>query len=573
MENSHKPVRFLHCFIGTALTITIVSAGFYVYTTMQGKMRILEDRLIEYQNRAGVLQAPQSTQDQPVACCSPVTSSQLWRPVQDMVEDTVVQVFSHISAIDLLKPYTQPAQGSGAGSGFFISEDGYLITNAHVVDQAHSIWIQIPSLGKEILDVELIGVSPERDVALLKVTPESYEKIIAVLGSIPFLTLGDSNTVYRSDQVMALGYPLGQQNLKSTTGDVSGREYVARDQQYIQISAAINPGSSGGPLVNIRGEVVGINSAGIREAQNVGYAIPINNLKIILPDLFKVKLLRKPFLGIVPYSATEALVEYLGNPPPGGCYIVEVIPESNMDRAGIKRGDMLYEINGMAIDRFGDMRVPWCEDKISLFELVNYLTIGDVVNIVFYRNGKRMETSIQFDYSSAGAIKRLYPGLEDIEYEIFGGMVVMELTRNHIAILKDIATGLLKYNEFRNQQDPVLVITHVFGNSQAHRSRLLVPGTTINEIQGIRVKTLDDFRNAVRLASNSKFFTMLVSDNMSRSSDNIFVVLPMASLLDEEPKLARLFRYGVTPFTQEILAQRSGGELIDLSQEIKLHVT
>jgi hypothetical protein len=184
-----------------------------------------------------------------------------------------------------------------------------------------------------------------------------------------------------------------------------------------------------------------------------------------------------------------------------------------------------------------------------------------------------METSIQFDYSSAGAIKRLYPGLEDIEYEIFGGMVVMELTRNHIAILKDIATGLLKYNEFRNQQDPVLVITHVFGNSQAHRSRLLVPGTTINEIQGIRVKTLGDFRNAVRLASNGKFFTMLVSDNMARSSDNIFVVLPMASLLDEEPKLARLFRYGVTPFTQEILAQRSGGELIDLSQEIKLHVT
>jgi serine protease Do len=540
---------------------------------MQGKMRILEERLIEYQNRAGGLQAPQSTQDQPIACCAPVTSSQLWRPVQDMVEDTVVQVFSHISAIDLLKPYTQPAQGSGAGSGFFISEDGYLITNAHVVDQAHSIWIQIPSLGKEILDVELIGVSPERDVALLKLTPESYEKIVAVLGTIPFLTLGDSNTVYRSDQVMALGYPLGQQNLKSTTGDVSGREYVARDQQYIQISAAINPGSSGGPLVNIRGEVVGINSAGIREAQNVGYAIPINNLKIILPDLFKVKLLRKPFLGIVPYSATEALVEYLGNPPPGGCYIVEVIPESNMDRAGIRRGDMLYEINGMAIDRFGDMRVPWCEDKISLFELVNYLTIGDVVNIVFYRNGKRMETSIQFDYSSAGAIKRLYPGLEDIEYEIFGGMVVMELTRNHIAILKDIATGLLKYNEFRNQQDPVLVITHVFGNSQAHRSRLLVPGTTINEIQGIRVKTLDDFRNAVRLASNGKFFTMLVSDNMSRSSDNIFVVLPMASLLDEEPKLARLFRYGVTPFTQEILAQRSGGELIDLSQEIKLHVT
>jgi len=553
MENTRKPIKFFHCFVGTALTVTVLCAGLYTYNTMYARMRIFEEWLIEHQNRGGMLPLP-ADPDRLVGS-APVTSSQLWRPVQDMVQDTVVQVFSHVSAIDLLKPYAQPAQGSGAGSGFFISDEGYLVTNAHVVDQAHSIWIQIPSLGKEILDVELVGVSPERDLALLKVTPASYKKITAVLGSIPFLKLGDSNTVYRSDEVMALGYPLGQQ-FKSTRGIVSGRE-----QQYIQIDAPINPGSSGGPLVNILGEVVGINAAGVREAQNVGYAIPINNLKIILPDLFKVKLLRKPFLGIVPCSATEAMVEYLGNPPPGGFYVVEVIPESNMDRAGVKRGDMIYEINGIPIDRFGEMNVPWSEDKITLFELANFLTIGDIVHIVFYRNGTRMETSIQFDYSSAGSIKRLYPGFEPIEYEIFGGMVVMELTKNHIMILKEMASGLIKYNEFRNQQDPVLLVTHVFGNSQAHRSRLLVPGTTINEVQGIRVKTLEDFRNAVRLAANGKFFTMLVSDNMARTSDNIFVVLPMAALLEEEPKLSYLFRYSITPFTQELLAQRSGDML------------
>lgn len=549
MEHSQKSIKFLHCFIGTGITVGILLAGLYMYNTVHAKMRLLEDRLIEYQNRAGFLPALQPGQDPAAQVCAPLTSSQLWRPVQDMVQDTVVQVFSHVSAIDILKPYAQPGQASSAGSGFFISDDGYLITNAHVVDQAHSIWIQIPSLGKEILDVDMIGVSPERDLALLKLTPASHEKIVRVLGAIPFLKLGDSNSVYRSDEVMALGYPLGQQTLKSTTGVVSGRE-----QQYIQISAPINPGNSGGPLVNIRGEVIGVNSAGIREAQNVGYAIPINTLKIILPDLFKVKLLRKPFLGVFFSSATEALVEYLGNPAPGGCYIVEVIPDGNMDRAGIKRGDMIYEINGMPVDRFGEMNVPWSEDKLSIADIVNFLTIGDIVNIVFYRNGKRMETSIQFDYSSAGSIKRIYPGLEELEYEIFGGMVVMELTKNHIAILKDLAGGLAKFAEFRNQQDPVLVVTHVFGNSQAHRSRLLFPGTTINEIAGIRVKTLDDFRNAIRLASGGKFLNMLVSDNVARSSDNILVVLPMRALLEEEEKLSRLFRYNITPFTEEILA-------------------
>lgn len=549
MHIQESKIRFIHCIIGTIIGGILVAIGIYSYTRLVHKMSVLEERLIDYQNRASVLPVSEATA--PACADKIVTSSQLWRPVQDMVQDTVVQVFSHISAIDILKPYAQPAQGSATGSGFFISEEGYIITNAHVVNQAHSLWIQIPSLGKEILDVELVGVSPERDMALLKVTEESKEKIEAALGTIPYLLLGDSNTVYRSDEVLALGYPLGQQMLKSTTGVVSGRE-----QHMIQISAPINPGNSGGPLVNCKGEVIGINTAGIMEAQNVGYAIPINTLKIILPDLFKVKLLRKPFLGVFFSSATEALVEYLDNPPTGGCYVVEVIPDGNMERAGIKRGDMIYEINGMQVDRFGEMNVPWSEDKLSISELVNFLTIGDVVKLVIYRNGKRIETSIQFDYSSAGAIKRVYPGLEDLEYEIFGGMVVMELTKNHIAALKDNATGLLKYGEFRNQREPVLVVTHVFANSQVHRSRLIFPGTTLNEVNGIRVKTLADFRNAVHLGSTGKFLTLLVSDNVTRSSDNIFVVLPMQQLLEEEERLSRLFRYAITPFTQEILAQQ-----------------
>lgn len=542
-------VLFLQCLFGTAVGFAVVGGAVFSYNQLMAKIKMLEDRVIEYQNKAVFSASGPSEPLEPVCVERVVTSGQMWRPVQDMVQDTIVQVFSHISAVDILRPYAQPAQGSAAGSGFFISKEGYLITNAHVVDQAHAMWIQIPSLGKEILDVELIGVSPERDLALLQVTPAARQKIEAVLGEIPYLSFGDSNTVYRSDEVMALGYPLGQQSLKSTTGVISGRE-----QHMIQTSAAINPGNSGGPLVNMQGEVIGINTAIIRDAQNVGYALPVNTLKLILPDLFKVKLLRKPFLGIIPSSATEAMVEYLGNPPPGGCYVVEVVPDSNMDRAGIKRGDMIYEINGMQVDRFGEMVVPWSEDKLSIFELVNFLTIGDILNLTIYRYGKRIEASVQFDYSSAGAIKRVYPGLEDIDYEIFGGIVVMELTKNHIAALKDMAGGLLKYGELRNQQEPVLIITQVFGNSQAHRSRLLFPGTVINEINGLRVKTLADFRGAVQLAVNSKFLTFLVSDNIARSSDNIFVVLPIAALLEEEPRLSRLFKYDITPFTRDLLA-------------------
>ena len=100
-----------------------------------------------------------------------LSTNQLWRPVQERVKDTVVQVFAQIAELDLLQPYKTPTQASAIGSGFFINDEGDLITNAHVVDQAKAVWIQIPSLGKRIIDVDVISVSPERDLALLRVNP------------------------------------------------------------------------------------------------------------------------------------------------------------------------------------------------------------------------------------------------------------------------------------------------------------------------------------------------------------------------------------------------------------------
>jgi S1-C subfamily serine protease len=111
-----------------------------------------------------------------------ITASQLWRPVQDRVRDTVVQLFVQLSAIDLLEPYKTPQQGSACGSGFFINDEGYLITNAHVVISAKTIWGQIPSLGKHIIDFDVVGMSPERDLALLRVTQEGRELITKELG-------------------------------------------------------------------------------------------------------------------------------------------------------------------------------------------------------------------------------------------------------------------------------------------------------------------------------------------------------------------------------------------------------
>lgn len=477
-----------------------------------------------------------------------VSTAQLWRPVQDRIRDTVVQLFVQISAIDLLEPYKTPQQGTACGSGFFINDQGYLITNAHVINSAKSVWGQIPSLGKRIIDLEVVGISFERDLALVRVTDESRELITRELGGIPYLPLGDSDLVRRSDEVLAVGYPLGQQCFKSTNGIISGHEH-----HLIQMSAPINPGSSGGPLLNLRGEVIGVNSSGVTEAQNVGYAIPINTLKTILNDLYEIKILRKPFLGVRFNNSTESLTKFLGNPLPGGCYVIETVKGSPLEKAGIMKGDMIYEINGHAVDMFGDMSVPWSEDKISIVDYPLRLSIGDTVTIVVYRKGQKKVFTVTFSLAELQAIRTIYPAYEPVHYEIFGGMVVQELTINHIRILGEHTPGLRKYGELKYQSEPVLIITHVFPDSQLYRGRNMPLGATLDEINGVPVKTLEDFRQAIKDGATKEYLTISAADNVTRAAETIFIVLEMAKLIEEEPRLARDFRYQLSETAKEIV--------------------
>ncbi len=350
---------------------------------------------------------------------------------------------------------------------------------------------------------------------------------------------------------MALGYPLGQQALKSTTGVISGRE-----RSMIQMSAPLNPGNSGGPTLNKRGEVIGINTSIIAEAQSVGYFIPINDLQAIKPDLYTVKLLRKPFLGVLFNNASECLTQYLGNPEPGGCYVVEVVKDSTLFKAGIERGDMLYQINGHKIDIYGEMKVPWNEDKISLIDYVSRLTIGEDVNIIAYRKGTRKEVCVKFSQTELPPVREVYPGYEHIDYEIFGGMVLMQLTFNHIHIMKNNIPGLMKYIELANRAEPILLITHIFPNSQLHRSRALTVGATINQVNGMPVHTLDDFRKVIKNNAHETFLTVLATDNLSRTSDNILVALAMDKVIQEEPQLSQDFRYQLTALSRDVMNER-----------------
>lgn len=475
---------------------------------------------------------------------------QTWRHIQEGARDCVVQIFAQRTLMDICHPWAPPMQQSARGSGFFINERGEILTNAHVVDQASAVWVQIPSMGKRLIEVVVVGVCPERDIALLRIADHELDTVREYLGEIRFLTLGDSDTAYRTDEVLALGYPLGHESLKSTTGVISGRE-----QQWIQMDAAINPGNSGGPLLNVYGEVIGINSAGITEAQNVGFIIPINNVKVVLPELYKKKLLHKPFLGVFPTNVTDDVTDYLGNPQPGGCYVAEVVKDSPLYNAGVRTGDMIYEINGHRLDIFGEMSVPWSEDKISIVDYVSRIELGQEIPLMIYRSGERLDLMISFEQSDRLPVRMVYPGYENIDYEIFGGMVVMELTLNHIRELANYAPSLTRYGEMRNQSEPILVVTHIFSSSQLCRARTLSPGATLVEINECPVKTLDDFRQAIQQDVNG-YFVVRASDRVSNVTDNLLVVLPYDDVLKDELILAKQYRYPLSKTVKALLKEK-----------------
>jgi len=477
----------------------------------------------------------------------------LWRKVQDTAKDTVVQIFAQTNVFDWLQPFKSPNHRKTYGSGFFIDDEGHIVSNFHVVQEACDVKIQIPSFGKEQFDVSIVGVCPDRDLALLKVTPATAHRIQQKLGHMPRLELGDSDQIVRTQEILALGYPLGQEKLKSTQGIVSGREIVW-GESYIQITAPLNPGNSGGPSLNGDGKVIGINTARIKAAQNIGYIIPINDVKSTIQDLRRIRLLRTPILGGEFNYATATMTTFFNNPAPGGLYISRVYPHSLLYDAGVKEQDMIYAINGQELDFYGEANVGWNEDKVPVVAILNRLVIGQNIDLLVYRHGEKRSVNFTFEHPYTLPIRRCYPSYETIDFEIIGGLVIMQLTLNHIAKFRKVdrmlVKDLVKYEKQENQLEPRLVVTHVFPTSQSQEARCIGMSDIITQINGVPVKTLDDVRAAVTKSVSDKGFKGFIT---FKSEDQKFMVLDLAKVLEDENRLSERYLYHQTKATLLLL--------------------
>ena len=373
------------------------------------------------------------------------------------------------------------------GSGFIISREGLILTNNHVVEKATEIKIKLQT-GKEY-DAKLVGRDPKTDLALIQVSPDTdfAQPVI----------LGDSDALRVGDWVMAVGNPFGLGHTV-TTGIISAKSRILGAGPYddfLQTDAAINPGNSGGPLFNMQGQVIGINTAIIAQGQGIGFAIPINMAKELLPQLKTGKIVRG-WLGVMIQDITPELAKSFGLMHSNGVLVSDVVKDSPADKAGLLRGDVILRFDGKEI-----------ENAHKLSQLVAETAPNTLIKIGLLRNGKEKTLSLKIGTMPEEAQKSISPQKEND-----WGMMVQELTPQ-LAQQLDLKPGTTG-----------LVISDISEGSPAAEAGLR-PGDLITEVNRTAIKNLSDYQQALQQVKTGENLLLLVK----RTGGSFYTVLtPLA---------------------------------------------
>lgn len=284
-------------------------------------------------------------------------------------------------------------QQVGSGSGFIISSDGYVVTNKHVVSDESAEYTVILSDEKEY-PAKVLALAPNNDIAVLKIEGVN----------LPYLTLGDSDSIRVGQTVIAIGNPLGEFANSVSRGIISGlkRSVTAGSgfgdsetlQNIIQTDAAINPGNSGGPLFNIEGEVIGINVAVAQGAENIGFALPVNSIKRVVEEVKTTGKLSTPYIGVRYVILDADVAKQYGLDIDHGALILRgdritdlaVIPGSPADKAGLVENDIILEIDGKKIDT-----------ENTLGNIIAEKRVGETVSLKVWHKGDVKEVQVKLE--------------------------------------------------------------------------------------------------------------------------------------------------------------------------------
>ncbi len=293
--------------------------------------------------------------------------------------------------------YFDAVPESDTGSGFFISADGLIVTNYHVIKDASIITVSL--YDGSVYEAQLIGSDDENDIAVIKISPTSDAKI-------SILSFGDSDSLLVGQKVIAIGNPFGYDRTM-VTGIISGLSRPIRDEAgrvmlgMVQTSAPINPGNSGGPLLNTKGQVIGINTSIYSTSgtsQGMNFAVASNTAAASVNDIVNFGRVSRGWLDIVPVQLSQSIVDYAGLKVSKGLLVSQIVPGGLADQAGLKAGtqqvrygnsviylggDIITEINGISISDYND-----------LFSALSNTKPGDSVQVMVYRSGNTVRLNI-----------------------------------------------------------------------------------------------------------------------------------------------------------------------------------
>jgi len=344
------------------------------------------------------------------------------------------------------------------GSGVIIHPEGYILTNEHVVSKATIIKVTL--IDKREFDARLVGADIKSDLAVIKI--ETNE-------NLPHISLGRSDDLMIGETVIAIGNPFGLQHTV-TTGIISalhrsikgGGNRVYRG--FIQLDASINPGNSGGPLLNIEGSLIGINTAIFKQAEGIGFAIPINKAKRIINDLIRYGKVRRGWLGVSVQSITKEMLSFFNIERVRGVVVTHIMERSPGARAGLKRGDVILSLENIEVN-----------DKTDYSERVSTYPLGNTINMGILRGGKVESVSLKVS---------LLPASRVADYvKIWLGFTVNKIQQSLV-------------RRYRLVTSQGVVVTSVTPNSVSDKIGVQ-SGDIIRQVNQVKIENEKDFRAAM----------------------------------------------------------------------------
>ena len=384
---------------------------------------------------------------------------------------------------DMFKEFGTPQerQSSALGSGFIIDEKGIVVTNNHVIEGAEDIVVQVN--GEKKFNAKVVGADPLSDIAILKI--DSNEKFLPV-------KFGDSDKARIGDWVIAIGNPFGLGGTV-TSGIISARNRsigLSRYEDYIQTDASINSGNSGGPLFDMNGDVIGINTAILGRSGNVGigFSIPSNSAKIVIDQLIEFGETKRGWLGVRIQDVTKEIADVEKLDEPRGALVASVAPNSPSEKAGVKGGDIILEFNG---ERIGQMK--------ELPIIVARTEVGKKVKVKIWRNKKEITKIITLGRLETSEDFKISKKKEEIPKET--------LIKNLKIKIRKLSDQDIKSRNLPNQTSGV-VITSIEKDSPLVGS--IEVNSIILEAQKKKIRTAEDLNQALKQVLNSNQKTILL---------------------------------------------------------------